>query len=156
MKTTTKACASLLFNNLSTDEKHVGYVHGSEVVVTSESAVSSGQSSPAVTKVSEKDGALVEQARFVRPPDAPAELLVVASRKTLSIYTSDGKRLLHSVALGSTPTEERYLPRPRVAALSRHARSMRASHTRGSALIGPSASGNTLCHNAAFPIRLPF
>eukprot|EP00965_Chrysotila_dentata_P223909 6193873-Pleurochrysis_carterae.AAC.5 len=47
------------------------------------------------------------QARFVHPPDAPVELLVLACSKSFFVYAPDGKKVIHTVPM-VTSTDSNY------------------------------------------------
>ena len=99
-KTVTKASASLLFNNLASNGKFVAYVHDKEAILLPESAVVSGSASPSLLRLPVgQDPVKVQQARWVSPPDVPVELLVIATTRSLQVYSSDGKRLIHTIPL---------------------------------------------------------
>eukprot|EP00316_Scyphosphaera_apsteinii_P024686 CAMPEP_0119309530 /NCGR_PEP_ID=MMETSP1333-20130426/15819_1 /TAXON_ID=418940 /ORGANISM="Scyphosphaera apsteinii, Strain RCC1455" /LENGTH=330 /DNA_ID=CAMNT_0007313523 /DNA_START=56 /DNA_END=1048 /DNA_ORIENTATION=+ len=95
-KAATKCSASLLFNNLASNGKHIAYAHGREVIIIPDSTTSfSGH--PSVTRVPDKDQSVVQQVRWVAPPDVPTEMLVIASSKSLQMYSADGKHFLYLV-----------------------------------------------------------
>jgi len=106
VKAQTKAPASLLFSNLSANGKHVAYVSGREAVLVPDAAVVTG-SSPSVVKVQDKDSALIQQVRFLSPPEVPVELLAIASFRSLQLFSADGKKMLHSIPLDRPSEEER-------------------------------------------------
>ena len=101
------APASQLFNNLSANGKLVAYISGREVVVVPDVSVTSNSASPSIVKVQDKDSALIQQIRFISPPDVPVELLAIASFRSLQLFSADGKKLLHSVPLASSSGEDR-------------------------------------------------
>ena len=92
-KTQVKTSASLLFNNLAANGKHVAFVHGSDVVIVGDAAIAFGDASRSLAKVSDKDS-VVHQVRWVE--FGADEFLCIASQRGLQLYTADGKRVLHS------------------------------------------------------------
>ena len=91
----TQSC-SLLFNNLSAGRSFVGYVHHTSACILPQNAIINGSSSGSVIK--EPNEAQIQQIRWV--PLNAGELLVVASTRSLQMYTPDGGRLLHVVTAG--------------------------------------------------------
>ena len=91
---------SNLFNNLASGRTHTGYVHHNSVCVIPDSAVTNGSTSATAGSlvINEPDGAQIQQIRWVQLN--AGELLVVASMRSLQLYTPDGKRLLHVVTAG--------------------------------------------------------
>jgi len=81
--------ASLLFGNLASNDKHVAYIHNTEVIVLPDSAVQQAGGHPAVQKLGDMNGALVQEVRWAH------DILVVASQRSLQFYTADAKQLLH-------------------------------------------------------------
>ena len=98
----TKSSASLLFNNLASNGKHVAYVHVKESVLLPESAVISG-SSASGTHIVEPEASTVHQVRWVEPIEGAAQLLAIATSRHLHFYSAEGKRQLHSVPVPPGP-----------------------------------------------------
>mmetsp|Transcript_40517 Transcript_40517/g.107236 ORF Transcript_40517/g.107236 Transcript_40517/m.107236 type:complete len:268 (-) Transcript_40517:724-1527(-) len=97
-KTATSKTCSLLFNNLAAGRTHTGYVHHNAVCLVPEATLVSGASASTTTQViNEPDGAQIQQLRWVQL--LVGELLVVASTKSLQLYSPEG-RLLHVVTAG--------------------------------------------------------
>ena len=105
-RTNTGTSTSLLFGNLASNGKHVACIHNAEVMVLSDSTVTSGSASPSVLKLSDMNLALVQQVRWVQLPEA--EVFVVASQRSLQLYSADQKRLLHHLV--SLPTASPEVP----------------------------------------------
>ena len=94
-KAATPKTASLLFNNLAANARHVAYVAYSSVVVAPEGPVLVGGSATGGTTIEDPDGAQIQQARWVQLP--AEELLCVASQRSLQLYTPEAQQLLHIV-----------------------------------------------------------
>ena len=100
VKTTTSQSCSLLFNNCTANRTHVAYIHHNTVILVPEANVLSGTSSlNSLTTLVEPNEALIHQVRWA--PLSTGELLIVASARSIQIYTADGGSLLHVVTAGS-------------------------------------------------------
>jgi len=98
-KCVTPKSASLLFNNFAAGRTHCGYVSTTSACIVPEGTVASGASATSSTHVvNEPDGAQIQQIAWV--PLNAGELLVIASTKSLQLYTPNGHRLLHVVTAG--------------------------------------------------------
>lgn len=96
-RVTTPKSAALLYNNLTSNGHAVAYVHGASAVIVPDNLVTNGgtaQDGVAKT-IAEPDGAQIQQIRWVQL--SHGELLVLASARSVQIYTPDGTRLLHVV-----------------------------------------------------------
>ena len=96
-KAATPRSAALLFNNLAGNGRSLAYTAYSSAVIVPEAPVLSGSSSAAsqATVIDDPDGAQLLQVRWVALPSN--ELLVMASQKSLQLYTADASRLMHVV-----------------------------------------------------------
>lgn len=100
-RSATPKSASLLFNNCAANGKMVAYTAYSTAVVVPESAVLTGASvTSQAIQINEPDGAQIQQIRWVSL--AAGELLVIASQRSLQLYTPDAQRLLHVVTAAET------------------------------------------------------
>ena len=98
-RTTTAKSASLLFNNLASSRQYTGYVHYNCAVIVPDSSIATGGGNSAPCAfVKEPDDAQIQQVRWV--PLHAGDLFVVASLRSLQLYTADGGRLLHVVTAG--------------------------------------------------------
>ena len=95
-KAATPKSASLLFNNLAANGRSLAYVAYTSALVIPEGPVLAGSSAASGTvSIEDPDGAQMHQVRWVSMPSE--ELLVVASQKSLQLYTADASRLVHVV-----------------------------------------------------------
>ena len=93
--------ASLLFNNLASNGKHIGYAaYTSAVIVPDANALRGGSGVPQSLSIESEGGAQVQQIRWVQLQ--MHEFLVVATSKNLMIYSPEGARLIHVVTAGSS------------------------------------------------------
>lgn len=95
-KAATPKTAALLFNNLHGNGRSLAYVAYSTAIIVPEGPVLSGGSAVSqAVAIEEPDGVQIQQIRWVTLPQE--ELLVIASQRSLQLYSPDGQRLIHVV-----------------------------------------------------------
>lgn len=100
-KCATPKSATLLFNNLASNGKHVGYAaYSSAVIVPDGTVVRGGNGVSQSVTVEAEDGAQIQQLRWVQLQ--MHELLVLATTKNLMMYSADGQRLIHVVTAAAS------------------------------------------------------
>jgi hypothetical protein len=106
-RTPTRVTASLIFNNLSSNGVDLVYAHSHEAVLVPDGA------GPAlgmpVTATLTRCKSAVTQVRFLQPPLSPTPMLAVLTYQQGLLYSPDGKRVLHSVALPTSLPPGSYL-----------------------------------------------
>ena len=119
-KCTMPKSASLLFSNLASNGKHVGYAaYSSAVVVPDQLVARGGNGVSQAVNIEAEDGAMIQQMRWVQLQ--MHEFLVLATTKNLMIYSPDGGRLIHVVTAAAADGARSTRGRPRARARARRA-----------------------------------
>lgn len=88
--------ASLNFSNLASNGRQLAYIHHTTAYFVPDGAATNGSSAISLcSTIEEPDGAQIQQVRWV--PLSVGELLVVASQRSIQLYTPDAQQQLHVV-----------------------------------------------------------